>query len=128
MIQTEAVPYTVECVDDMWFIELRDGITVETVKQMIVDMADAEIRYRLWLIPTPIDLAVDLVQGLSMFSNSQGFRSQVCAVVCPHDLTFGIGRMFENLAEADGRRVRVFRERDDAFAWLKSARQKDQGT
>ena len=127
MVQTEAIPYIVECLDDMWIIEVRDGITIEAVKQLIGDMSEAQIRYRLWIIPTAINLAVDLVQGLSMFSNSQVFRSQVSAVVCPHDLTFGIGRMFESLAEADGRRVRVFRDQDDALSWLKSAREWDKG-
>ena len=128
MVYTEELPYVVErCDEDMWIVEVHDGITIDSVKRLIGDLTAAAVKYRLWIIPAPINLSLDHVQGLSMFANSQNFRSQVSAVVCPHDLTFGIGRMFESFAEADGRRVRVFREVEDAKSWLRSVREWDNG-
>ena len=120
---TQELPYRIERCGDLWVIELRDGITVVDVEQLMHEMTSAEVNYRLWHIPQAISLSSENVRDLSMFANGQSFRSQVSAVVCPHDLTFGIGRMFESLAEADGRKLRVFREQDEALSWLRSVRE-----
>ena len=42
------------------------------------------------------------------------------AVAAPADLAFGIGRMFEMATETYFRAIMVFRERDEAEAWLAS--------
>ncbi len=117
------LPYRIERCGDLWVIEVRDGITLVDVERLMHEMTFAEVNYRLWYIPLAINLSPENVRDLSMFANGQSFRAQVSAVVCPHDLTFGIGRMFESLAEADGRKLRVFRERDEALSWLRSVRE-----
>jgi hypothetical protein len=43
---------------------------------------------------------------------------QCCAIVAPVDLAFGIGRMFEMMAEPAFRATMVFRRRADAEQWL----------
>ena len=120
---TQDLPYRTERCGDLWVIEVRDGITLVDVERLMHEMTSAEVNYRLWYLPHAINLSPEHVRDLSMLANGQSFRSQVSAVVCPHDLTFGIGRMFESLAEADGRKVRVFRDQDEALAWLRSVRE-----
>jgi hypothetical protein len=39
------------------------------------------------------------------------------ALVAPMDVGFGLSRMFQGMADLDGD-VRVFRDRDEALAWL----------
>ena len=44
----------------------------------------------------------------------------VVAVFCPSDIAFGMARMYETLSEQSSWRIRVFRDRDKAEAWLRS--------
>ena len=127
MTHSEQLPYRVDRSGDIWVIDVGEGISLVDVEHLMRELTAAEARYRMWVIPQVVNLAPEQVRNLSMFANGLKFRSQVSAVVCPHDLTFGIGRMFESLAEADGRRVRVFRERDEAMSWLRSEREQDAG-
>lgn len=41
------------------------------------------------------------------------------AVIAPQDHVFGMARMWETLAESTGWTTRVFRDRDEAVAWLR---------
>ena len=123
MTQSEMLSYAIERSDDMWVIEIYDGITVEILKNLIAELATLQVPYRLWVVPTALDFGTDLVHGLSMFAIAQEYRSQISAVVCPHDVTFGIARMFESLAEVNGQNMRVFREKEDALSWLGHCRE-----
>jgi len=49
----------------------------------------------------------------------------VCAIVATTDVMFGIGRMFEILAEKQFRVIHVFRSVTDAEAWLTSQQSPD---
>jgi len=40
------------------------------------------------------------------------------ALVVPHDLTFGLARMYEELARSSPEEIRAFRELSEALAWL----------
>lgn len=42
------------------------------------------------------------------------------AAAAPHDLQFGVSRMWQTLAEATGWEIQVFRDREAAVAWLRS--------
>ncbi len=45
------------------------------------------------------------------------------AIVAPHDLTYGLSRMFS--AMLDDERIRVFRLGEEAYAWLKVTEPRD---
>lgn len=116
-------PYLIQRSGDIWIVELSETITLDDVERLMQELTSEQAQYRMWLVPRAIALTPEHVRQISIFANSQAFRSQVTAVVCPHDATFGIGRMFESLAEADGRKLRVFRDREEALSWLKSVRE-----
>ena len=43
----------------------------------------------------------------------------VVAVIAPLDHAFGVSRMWETLMDATGWTTRIFRDRDEALAWLR---------
>ena len=44
-----------------------------------------------------------------------GFKT---AIIAPEDLSFGLSRMYEMLSDDSPESVKVFRERDEAWAWI----------
>jgi hypothetical protein len=83
--------------------------------------------------PSRLDVLLDLSECLSAASGGQlrtvnqaiaSVRERVqfdaCAIVAPTDLLFGMGRMFEVLAEERFRATHVFRSVVDAEEWLSS--------
>ena len=56
--------------------------------------------------------------ALEVRSLQPSIKCRNCALVCPSDLAFGIGRMFEMATETYFRAVMVFRKAEEAEAWL----------
>jgi hypothetical protein len=56
---------------------------------------------------------------MAMFSrvDSLGYTTRL-AIVAPHDLGYGLGRMYEMMRTGAPEEVGVFRDVDDALAWL----------
>ena len=83
--------------------------------------------------PARLDVLLDLTGCTSQAESAQlrtvtyaigSIRNRIqfdaCAIVAPTDLLFGMGRMFEILAEEQFRATHVFRSVADAEEWLSS--------
>ena len=84
-------------------------------------------------LPERLDVLLDLVDMTSTPDTSQlkevvhaldrpEVRWGACAIVASRDVVFGMLRMFEVFAEGKFESTRVFREREQAWSWLRSER------
>ena len=68
------------------------------------------------------DITMDGIMRLAQFVTSvlkENCKSVIkAAVYSPHDLSFGLARMYEAMADESIQEVRVYRERGEAEAWL----------
>ena len=87
----------------------------------VVDMSDVER-----IVQPPVENVRDLASlAAEMDLGSEPSR---LAIVAPTDIAFGLGRMYQAYRETDERsrkEVAVFRNRDDAFAFIR--REKPRG-
>ena len=60
------------------------------------------------------------IEGLSRFINSSGHGFDRSALVANRDLYYGLMRVAAAIGEAEGFEVQVFRDKNDALAWLQS--------
>lgn len=63
---------------------------------------------------------LEVVVSLDMQLAQRVRKGFLVAVAAPRDLQFGLSRMWQMLAEATGWEIMVLRDRQEAFAWLRS--------
>lgn len=83
----------------------------EGVRWMIMDETEA----------TSIDVSPEEVRIITQQDERMAavLPEMVTAIVAPHDLGFGMSRMWEALTERQGWSTRTFRSRPEAEAWLR---------
>ncbi len=67
---------------------------------------------------TEADLAMISTEALTEYAQfcTHELKNMSVAIVAPVDLSYGISRMFEMLADIP--KIKVFKERDEALEWL----------
>lgn len=121
--------YTLQFADGLMVLTFTAELTPEACRRVVEDIAVLEKS----LERTPNRLVdISLIQrfgvGYPDFESMANARRALppknpirSAVVAPHDLQFGIGRMFETLNQHPLVTTAVFRNRETALAWLKES-------
>ncbi len=116
----------------LYEIDVEDGIVRvafterPSVDEMMASFrpvnALADNRLRLWVLHDGLDWTPAELQTIAEFTRMQQPQPEKVAVVSPHDLGYGLMRIFQAYQESDtGAEVRVFRDEESARAFLLSA-------
>ena len=70
---------------------------------------------------TLLELPADSIRRLIDFelAHPEPFHEARMAIVAPHDLPYGLSRMYQILSDEAGAEVGVFRDRPEAERWLR---------
>ena len=104
--------YTPEDVTERFLAAMKDPACPRPVA-MLVDVSRSDV-----LATRPAVEIRKVAEFLGPYADRIGGR---CAVVAPADVQFGLSQMGSVHTERVGVRSRVFRSREDALTWLKSA-------
>lgn len=63
---------------------------------------------------------LEIIVNLDMQLARRMRKGLVVAAAAPRDIQFGLSRMWQTLAEATGWEIQVFRNREEALAWLRA--------
>ena len=123
--------WTLHIATPLYEIDVKEGIvrvaftTRPSVDELLTSFlpvnALADSRLRLWILSEGLDWTPEELQRVAAFTRSQNPQPEKVAVVSPHDLGYGLMRIFQAYRESDeGTDVRVFREEAPARAFLLS--------
>jgi len=119
-------------VGKVYDIEIIDGITTITffVKPDLSDIKNAmdeeivrsvDSRLRLWYMQAGIDLPSEKIKEIARYAKEHLPTFSRAAIVAADDLSFGLMRLGDVHREQEHHITRVFRTKDEAILWLKSA-------
>ena len=114
--------YNIKHEDGITFIELSRRPVYEELVEIIDDIADNyPYELRLWDLSV-VGLALDNneIQNIAQHGKKRFTRPSRMAIVAKQDLAYGISRVFEVYREEIGSSAKVFRDMNEAIAWLKS--------
>jgi len=118
-----AVEFDFVSLDDIAIGIPTGSMTLDEIKEAVRTLwkqTDAPEILSLWdLRRATFDLGADEVRELAEFVKEAAPVSSLrTAFLVARDLEFGLIRMFAVFRETEGARAAVFRDRDEAIAWL----------
>ena len=112
------------CNDEISFDEF-----IHTMIRFYQGIDDPPTKKVLWDLTSAIveTLSIDDIDNIAQLSidYEDVMKDGKTAVVAPHDINFGLARMFEAKTAGIHRDIRVFRTMDDAKDWIGDIRNED---
>ena len=113
--------YKIIVEDGIVHIRFHGRPTLKDVLACFSELQDMpDTRYRLWYFEEGIDLQSGDVRYVADFTSNLGVQPERVALVSAHDPGYGLLRMFQSYRNDQGVEVRVFRNYDEAYNFLRS--------
>ncbi|MDJ0710745.1 MAG: STAS/SEC14 domain-containing protein [Woeseiaceae bacterium] len=109
----------IEKMDGVTTLRLTRQLTLDDFLQMLDDIDDGKVTdRRLWDATNFFDFTAAEIRQIAARVKKKWPHAERVAFVAADDLTFGLARMFEAFREEEGFLTKVFRDEEEARAWL----------
>jgi hypothetical protein len=114
-------PYSIEVVDGIAVVRFCKQLTVSEMIEAFDDfVARGPISLRLWIFESGVNYSTPELRTLAEYGKKVALLPSRNAFVVPDDLSFGLVRMHEVFREQSAYESHVFRDEQEAAAWLKN--------
>lgn len=128
-----AVAHTSQLQDNLITFEFSGVITREEILELAGELSRIEsvlpvTPHRLSDFSRVIDLPIgyDEINAFRLRRQAHTLRNPIrSAIYAPSDVQFGLSRMYQMLSSKPEIEVEIFRDRDEAMAWLQEADEAD---
>ena len=107
--------FTGEITDDELVNSYKDYFENENWISLLIELVDLSELERIKVTNEGIRRLVKYIENLFI---ERGISSYYTAIYAPHDLHFGLSRIYEVLANGSSEYVMVFRNLNDAISWI----------
>lgn len=114
--------YTIESKEGITIVRFKKRPELEDIYNVIDDVAENNpSELRLWdLSNESINLSNNEIEKMATYGKSKFPAPSKIAIVAPHDISFGLMRVFQAKAtmEEKSNEIMVFRTMQEALSWL----------